>query len=75
MVLLTKADVINFINEKTPHAQSIKVIEDEYGVVNITIYVPFIYGLFYGKTFNNFIESEISENMIYGIEAKVIVKY
>jgi len=77
--LATKDDVQNFVYGISPHVKKV-IVEDkwddpdsEYDVL-ITIHLTWLYGLFYKEIFFNFIDPQIQERALLGLNYKVVVK-
>lgn len=70
--LATKLDVIEFVNERSPHVRKVSV-EEKYGEVIITIKLSLLYSIFYRRTFLRYIYPQIQERALIGLVYKVIV--
>jgi hypothetical protein len=58
---MTKNDVIELINKKSPHVISI-IIQEKPGEVVILLDVPFFYWLFFSRSFHSYIDGHIQKH-------------
>ena len=66
MRLMCKNDVETFVMERSAHVRKVKVKEIDNDVI-IELHVSWLYKLFFKETFQKWINDQIQENAMYGI--------
>ena len=67
-MIVTPSDIEMFIHEKSPHVKNVEVNVNDDGIWLIKIKLQWWYRFFYERTFYDFINEQIEENIINGID-------